>query len=70
MIKDSTESGGVPRLIGAVLELIQAHRRAFRQERPYRRAVGLVLGELFNFTRQTITQELLALGITDGDWSA
>jgi hypothetical protein len=70
MLKDSTESEGVPRLIGAVLELIQAHRVAFRQERPYRRAVGLVLGELFNFTRQTITQELLALGITDGDWSA
>jgi hypothetical protein len=70
MFNGSTESEGVPRLISALLELIQAHRRAFRQERPYRRAVGLVLGELFNFTRQTITQELQALGITDGDWSA
>ena len=31
--------------------------------------VGLVLGELFNFGRHTITQGLMALGLTDEDWS-
>lgn len=52
------------------MELIEAHRAAFRQERTYRRAVGLVFGELFSFARHTVTQGLLALGLTDGDWSA
>jgi len=34
------------------------------------RAVGLVLGEIFSFGRHRITQGLLSLGVTDGDWSA
>jgi hypothetical protein len=51
------------------LALIAAHRAAFRQERPYRRAVGLVFGELFAFARHTVTQELLALGLAEADWT-
>ena len=31
--------------------------------------VGLVLGEIFNFGRHTVTWGLMALGLTDGDWS-
>jgi len=31
--------------------------------------VGLVLGEIFNFGRHTVTQGLMALGMIDGDWS-
>jgi hypothetical protein len=34
------------------------------------RALGLLFGELFVFARHTVTQELLALGLTDADWSA
>jgi len=34
------------------------------------RAVGLVLAEIFSFGRHTVTQGLLSLGVTDGDWSA
>jgi hypothetical protein len=49
--------------------LLERHRRAFRQERSYWRAVGLVLGEIFNFGRHTVTQGLMALGLTDADWS-
>jgi len=30
----------------------------------------MVLGEIFRFARHTITQNILALGMTDGDWSA
>jgi hypothetical protein len=30
----------------------------------------MVLGEIFSFGRHTVTQGLLSLGITDGDWSA
>lgn len=66
MVKNSIQ----PDLMQKLFELLERHRGAFQQERPYWRAVGLVLGELFNFGRQTITQELLALGIVDGDWSA
>jgi hypothetical protein len=49
--------------------LLAAHRPAFRREQPYRRAVALVFGELFAFARHTVTQGLLALGLTDADWS-
>jgi hypothetical protein len=69
-MKDSTNSTETPRLLEALLELIEAHRPAFRQERTYRRSMGLVIGELFSFARHTVTQGLLALGLTDGDWSA
>jgi hypothetical protein len=65
-MKDSIDS----RLLQHLYEVIGAHRQAFRQERTYQRAIGLILGELFTFARHTITQGLLALGLTDADWSA
>lgn len=65
-MKDST----FPTLLQALFELWEAFRPIFRQERTYLRALGLLLGELFVFSRHTVTQELLALGLTDGDWSA
>lgn len=60
----------VPLLLSNLFVLLQAHRSAFRQERTFLRAVGLLLGELFAFARHTVTQGLLALGLTDADWSA
>jgi hypothetical protein len=69
-MKDSTFTSEIPPLLQALLELIEAHRPAFRQERTYRRSLGLVFRELFSFARHTVTQGLLALGLTDGDWSA
>ena len=65
MIKHSTTSA----LLHNLLVLLEQHQRAFRQERSYWRVVGLVLGELFNFGRHTVTQGLMALGLTDEDWS-
>lgn len=65
MIKHSTR----PSLLQQLFALLGRHRRAFRQERSYWRAVGLVLGEVFNFGRHTVTQSLMALGLTDADWS-
>ena len=52
-----------------LLELLAAFRPAVRQERPYRRCVALVFGSLFAFARHTISQLLLALGVTEQDWS-
>lgn len=69
-MKDTTKTTEMDPLLNAVVELLQAHRPAFRQERTFRRSIGLVFGELFSFARHTVTQGLLALGITDGDWSA
>ncbi len=51
---DSIRSDEIPELIQVVFKLLQAHRAAFQQERPHRRAVGLVPGELFNFGRQAV----------------
>ena len=65
MIKHSTQSN----LLAKLFELLEVHRGAFQQERTYWRAVGMVLGEVFNFGRHTVTQVLMVLGITDGDWS-
>ena len=66
MLKNSTQ----PILLEKLFELLKVHRGAFRQERTYWRAVGMVMGEIFNFGRHTVTQGLMALGITDGDWSS
>lgn len=57
-------------LLTQLLRLIRAHRRAFRQERPFLRAQVLLFGHLFCFARRTVTQALVALGMTDHDWTA
>ncbi len=70
MDEDTTDGEAVPALLAALLGLLAAHRPAFRQERPYQRAVALVFGEVFAFARHTVTQWLLTLGLTEADWSA
>ena len=69
-MKNSTKKGEIPPLLNAVMKILQAHREAFQQERPYQRAVGLFFSELFSFARHTVTQGMLAIGVTEGDWSA
>ena len=56
-------------LLPILLVLLAAHRPAFRQERPYQRCVALTLGHLCAFSRHTITQLLVALGLGQVDWS-
>jgi hypothetical protein len=69
-MKDTIKSSEIHPLISALMQLLMAHRKAFHQERTYRRAMSLLFGELFSFARHTVTQGLLALGISAGDWSA
>jgi hypothetical protein len=64
-MKDST----FPTILQHLFQLLEAQRGIFRQERTYLRALGLLIGELFVFARHTVTQELLALGLSEGDWS-
>ena len=68
-MKDSTTTNEIPTLLEELIKLLEAHRPAFKQARPYWRMVGLVLAELFSFGRHTIAQGLLSLGQTMGDWS-
>jgi hypothetical protein len=68
-MKNNTKATRIPTLLQTLIQLLEAHRVAFKQARPYWRAVGLVLAELFSFGRHTIAQALLSLGQTDGDWS-
>lgn len=57
-------------LLKHLFELLESNRRIFKQTRSYNRAVALALAELFVFTRHTITQQLIALGLNERDWSA
>ena len=57
-------------LLKQLFGLLEAHRRVFKQERVYQRVVALVMAEVFVFARHTVTQLLMALGMTGQDWSA
>lgn len=69
-MKNTPKFNQNPALLENLFKVLEAHRRAFRQERIYKRVVAMVIGELFAFGRHTITQVLLVLGLTEGDWSA
>lgn len=56
-------------LLDALRDLLRAHRPAFHQERTFHRMQALIFGHLFCFARHTVTQALVALGLTDHDWS-
>lgn len=49
-------------LLATLMQIIAAHRPAFRQERTFRRVVALLVGELVACARHTVTQVLLTLG--------
>lgn len=57
-------------LINHLFALLEAHRPLFKQQRVYLRVVALVLAELFAFSRHTVTQLLMTLGMSAHDWSA
>lgn len=57
-------------LLKHLFEIIQAYRPIFKQERVYQRVIALILAEIFVFARHTITQMIMALGMTEQDWSA
>ena len=63
-MRDATTSPDPVRpLLPTLFALLAALRPAFAQERPYQRAVALVLGGLGSFGRHTIMRVLLALGL-------
>ena len=68
-MKDNIKERKNAALLEALMQLLAAHRPAFKQAQPYWRSVGLVLAELFSFGRHTVAQSLMSLGQTEGDWS-
>jgi len=56
-------------LLKALIELMQAHRAVAGQQRVYVRVMALVFAEVFALSRHTVTQLLMALGLTEQDWS-
>lgn len=69
-MNNNRESQEYPRLLAELFSLLERHKPIFNQERVFLRVAGLFMAELFAFGRHTVTQLLLALGITDDDWSA
>ncbi|HEX9597255.1 MAG TPA: hypothetical protein VF982_10285 [Anaerolineales bacterium] len=69
MSKSSIKAEAMPELVQNLLRLVEAHRRAFRQERSYVRSLFLLVAEVMVFARHTVTQGLMALGMTESDWS-
>lgn len=57
-------------LLSGVLDLLGAHRPAFRQQRVFDRAQAVVFGQWLSLGRHTITQGLVTVGLVDDDWSA
>lgn len=56
-------------LVTMLLQIVANHRSAFGQERPYQRCVALTLGMVCALSRHTITQLLVALDLSQVDWS-
>src|SRR5512141_824222 len=59
-----------PGLVNELVQLLLAHREAFRQQRVFERVMALVMAEVVVWARHTVTQLLWALGIQNEDWSA
>ena len=57
-------------LLKQLVHLLRAHRPIFGQERVFQRVALLLVAEVVTFARHTVTQLLLSLGLTEGDWSA
>lgn len=59
-----------PELIKQLIAILGDYRCIFKQQRVYQRAMALVLGEMVVFSRHTVTQLLMGLGMNGRDWSA
>lgn len=57
-------------LVKDMLEIMEASRAGFGQERVFRRAVMLALAEILTFGQHHITDLLRSVGLTEEDWSA
>lgn len=57
-------------LLNQLIKLLKAHRDVFDQERVFQRVALLVVAEVVIFARHTVTQLLMGIGQTDGDWSS
>jgi len=66
---DSRETKVKPVLLIELIALVSQCQVVYQQQRVGLRALALVMAELMAFGRHTITQLLMALGLTEEDWS-
>jgi hypothetical protein len=57
-------------LVKELLDMLQASRAGFGQERVYRRAMLLVLAEVMSFGSHHVTDLLRSVGLVEEDWTA
>ena len=69
-MEDSIEEGKKPEILDELWKLLAGMRAGYGQERIYRRGIAMVIGEIFNLGRHTVTQMLRSLGVVAEDWSA
>jgi DDE superfamily endonuclease len=69
-MNNSKKGGEAPVLLSELVKVVEKCQRVYVQGRVYRRVLGLVMAELFALGRHTVTQLLLGLGLSEGDWSA
>lgn len=56
-------------LLKQFIKLLQAHRVIFKQQRTFNNILVLAVAELIVFSRHTITQLIMSLGLVEEDWS-
>ena len=56
-------------LLKQFINLLQAHQGIFKQKRTFHNVVILAVAEILVFSRHTITQLLMSLGLVEEDWS-
>lgn len=57
-------------LLNQLIQLLEAHRGIYKQERIYQKTALLLIAEILVFARHTVTQLLLSLGQAEADWSS
>lgn len=66
----TAEGQGKAEFFTTLCQLLVLFRGAFKQERVFYRAVELIFGRLATVGRQTLTQQIIAVGRENEDWSA
>lgn len=69
-VNDSKRLVEKPVLLFELIAIVNKCLQVYGQRRVANRAMALLMAELFAFGRHTVTQLLLALGLTAEDWSA
>lgn len=66
----NVERAAESQLIKNFIDLLDAHQKAFKQTRTFRRMCLLAMGVMFAFARHTVSQGIMSVGMAGRDWTA